>query len=109
MKIKIKLNGNEMKAVMFILRTIDKYGERDQLCGLAAMESLGKLFLKLIVRMPDFKIEKNTLTLSIQEAWAMVYHMMTLSNRLEIYEYNVWLKISQEIYKKTDSLKLNNI
>jgi hypothetical protein len=108
-KIKIKLNGNEMKAVMFILRMADKYGERGLLTGIASMDSLEKLFMKLITRMKNFKAGNNTLLLTLQEAWALNYQVNYIGNRLEAYEYNVWLQISQEIHKRIDHVKLNSV
>jgi len=97
MKIKIKLSGNEIRAVVLILQTIDHIGSRKGFASLAQMELLEDLYIRLVVRMKKFKNENNTLSLTFAEAWAMSMQVEHKCDMFPVFEWNTWGKIEAEI------------
>ncbi|MEZ5195089.1 MAG: hypothetical protein R2764_01420 [Bacteroidales bacterium] len=80
-KIKYKLNKNELKAVMFMLKLIEEHGQHSGLEGKASMEILRKVYLSLLNRWAGLKQGTNSFTLSFSEAWALSFQV----DRVNIY------------------------
>jgi hypothetical protein len=98
-KIKLKLSSGEIKALVTIIGVIQKDGNYEGIAGKASMQLIFKVFLKLMPRIGSLKKDKNSLSLSLPEAWAFTFQIDDIVQLIGTYEYNTWIRIEGEIDK----------
>jgi len=85
-KIKIILSKDQVLALQGIIKLSCDPEFDFELDHLAAKEVLTKLFLKIMIRLPNLKVKKNKMSLTIVECWAIKCRFLDIYHSLGPYE-----------------------
>ncbi len=100
-KIKYKLSKSEVMALVMAIKVACVNGSSQGLTNMAAQVLLEKLYLRLLGRMSLLNEQKNSVSFSVPELWALSVRSHTVLHLFGLYERVLLDKIINEVRRLT--------